>query len=834
MLFIELLELSVMLKHRLLLDKVKYAKKPEEKQVGTISKQIINNSVELTMEELSCYVTQPNGQTWIPGYIQGKRTADNWKSQSVFALDFDGGITFEEVKLRLEEYGLDCCFTYSTFSSTSELPKFRVVWQLDQVVINKEYRNEIQFALMNLLPESDKACKDANRMYFGGREIIYSSYSYCLKIEDLMIAALIHGTKDIKSNHLNQKITRIESKINFNKLSVKNGNSYINNIDTSRFNTQNLIKCDLNTLRHKIKILDDLMNGKWLYHSELFGLATNLIHINGGTKLFKECLGLNKNYTKEKYNLPSIAKYYNYQPMRLDNFSPYQEDTNYINLLKASRASEIIRLKPYSTISLQSAEQEFTNLFQKAIDAQDNNVYVFKVATGLGKTKKIEKEKNVLAAFPTHQLKNEVGITRMKVDYLTTPELPNTIPQEIKDKVNHLYQLGAVTEANNIIKKLADSNEDIRTYFNTLGNAIDSYKTVLTTHDKALFVDFSNLNTIVFDEDPINKLLFIATVTKDDLLKLKSSISDIGDVISIENLIKEIENNKTNCPLRMESIIFNNYSAIKEEILNNNEDYHGNLINFFDCDFYAIDSNDKSQVYYIKINALPTNKKVIILSATADRIFYEHLVGDRLRFYDLSNVELQGIIIQDNNYSFSRTSLKNENCIKYALDKTKDYDSIITFTNFKHIFPNAVDNMHLGNVVGYDELKGKKIAVVGTYYHNHLMYALYAAALEVSYKASDFQMSQQTVVRNGIQFNITTYTHEALRNIHLTLMEAELRQAIGRARLLRIPEQLLLLSGLPLPEACINDEELSKGMRKLEKNRSLVGNNDETDNTEQI
>jgi len=260
----------------------------------------------------------------------------------------------------------------------------------------------------------------------------------------------------------------------------------------------------------------------------------------------------------------------------------------------------------------------------------------------------------------------------------------------------------------------------------------------------------------------------------------------------------------------MDTIIFNDYKQVEEAIINHNNDYEGNLINFFNSNFYAVDSHNASVIYYINKNTLPENKKIIILSATADETFYKRLFGERLEFYDLSNVELQGTLVQDTNYSFSRTSLNNDNCLEYALDKTKDYDAVVTFASYKNSFPNSVTNMHLGNVLGYDELKGKKVAVVGTPYHNHLMYALFAACLDLDYKTSDFQMSNQTIERNGIQFNLKTYAHKGLRNIHLSLMESELRQAVGRARLLRESEgKVLLLSKLPLPEACINEEKVN-------------------------
>jgi hypothetical protein len=58
------------------------------------------------------------------------------------------------------------------------------------------------------------------------------------------------------------------------------------------------------------------------------------------------------------------------------------------------------------------------------------------------------------------------------------------------------------------------------------------------------------------------------------------------------------------------------------------------------------------------------------------------------------------------------------------------------------------------------------------------------------------------VHRNGLFFNFYTFENETMRNIQFYFIEEELRQAIGRARLIRNPDaDVLVLSNYPLPEA---------------------------------
>ncbi|MEM9220756.1 MAG: hypothetical protein AAGD25_41365 [Cyanobacteria bacterium P01_F01_bin.150] len=130
----------------------------------------------MTVQELSEKVVQPYGFTWVASHFEGKRKNSNWKSQSVFALDFDNGITFEAVSDRLKDYGLSCCFAYNTFSDSPELAKFRVVFQLGEVITDREVRRSIQLSLEALFPEIDKSCKDENRIFYGGKSLIFSDY----------------------------------------------------------------------------------------------------------------------------------------------------------------------------------------------------------------------------------------------------------------------------------------------------------------------------------------------------------------------------------------------------------------------------------------------------------------------------------------------------------------------------------------------------------------------------------------------------------------------------------------------------------------------------------
>ena len=61
------------------------------------------------------------------------------------------------------------------------------------------------------------------------------------------------------------------------------------------------------------------------------------------------------------------------------------------------------------------------------------------------------------------------------------------------------------------------------------------------------------------------------------------------------------------------------------------------------------------------------------------------------------------------------------------------------------------------------------------------------------------RMEYIPVERNGMRFYFTTYNGDALlKEVQFYLVESQLLQAIGRARVNRLPAKVLILSNLPV------------------------------------
>lgn len=144
-----------------------------------------------------------NGQTFCPaifgnsvdpktGDERQRCCNDGWRSQQLFVLDFDGGITPDDVLKRCNYYGILPWLIYHTFSSTSDNPKFRVCFIHIAPIDQMQLASVVIHSLLQLFPEADQSCKDLSRMFYGGRGVVYRDDSAQIELIDCFESALLH------------------------------------------------------------------------------------------------------------------------------------------------------------------------------------------------------------------------------------------------------------------------------------------------------------------------------------------------------------------------------------------------------------------------------------------------------------------------------------------------------------------------------------------------------------------------------------------------------------------------------------------------------------------
>ena len=778
----------------------------------------LNKNIDVTIDQFSNVVAPPNSFTWSPGIFNGTPSNDNWTCQSIFALDFDDGeLSIKEVYHRLHLYEIKPQIWYETFSSSETLIKFRVVLFLDYPVTNPKIHKLISLGLLKLFPEADQSCKDQARYYFGGSLATVTSHSPIRLSHLIFISSTIlcagdsMRTRSLPIKDINSTI--VETAPKWELLY----NNYKNYHSGAQFNTSNnyppsydynrgeLQKVDFDKSSRNIRIFREFLKGKWLTHMELFGLARNLHYVNGGFKLMnKMMIKFNSkgvtDYTPNNFAILTYLKKVQYPPQPIGEFSPYPEDSDLQDFISESidKRGKIKVIESSNPISLVDAEEKFEKEFDRVVnDDKVDGVYLFRVPTSLGKTEIITSVHATIAA-PTNDLKNEIG-GRMKVNYKTTPDSIIFENSSINNQMNYYYSIGLPNKSIEVLYSIVNpknkdqySKKDIEnanSYINVMRDCYTTTSSLLTTHKRAIHSTFSN-DTIVFDEDPLKSLIDIKSFKISDLF----SINIIVKSKELEFIIKSLMDTPI-MEIRSTPIFNLDLDQLIKEVSQlSHETLKSNLFDFFSSSFYVRDTHKPDIVHYVVKRDLLRDKKTIILSATAPINLYKRLFGDRLEVIDISEVQQKGRIIQYTTKSYSRNSLnKNTKDIVSRVGDTP----VITFKSYQNHFSNPT-NMWFGNCSGYDELKGKDIAVVGTPHINNVVYFLTAKVLGIEFKTSDLTMSYQKVIYNGFEFKFNCFDNESLRMIQFSYIESDLIQAVGRARTLRTDAKVDLYSNYPL------------------------------------
>jgi hypothetical protein len=790
--------------------------KPAKREFGTITNRM-NVLTGVTINDFSTLVGSKHQYTWCGGTFDGIVNNYNWISQQVFGLDFDNNtITVEEVYKIFAEYNIIPQVWYSTLSNTEVHKKFRVMLFLDIPITNLKLHKQITLGLCAMFPDSDQSCKNAGRLFLGGQKSYVTSEE---PIETQRILDVISPYIITKDNSRTRNITNL-SYLRNNTLNGEKCNflyNYNRNIQnspksqllplTTNLEGGNQESIDFKIARSKVKVLDEFLNGKWLTHPELFGLATNLIHIKGGKKLMKKTMELYNEkglteYTDNNFNILPYVSLVNYPATPIYQFSKYPEDEGLYDIVSATRTvrGQIKIVEEKKLISLNEAEKTFKEKFNDVIlNGEIGKIYLFSLPTAIGKTEILTSLENTIIASPTNDLKNEIA-SRMKTQHVVTPDQIIFENDSLNVSMMYYYSVGLPQKALELLYKVVSSPlmyspNDLQAaadYITKNESCKTADENIITTHRRALFGDYAH-DTLVFDEDPLQCLLEIKNVRISDFIKLKTDNSKLQNAIS--TIIETLISSEFQQVLENPSFTIDIEELIEIAIV---EDLNSNIFDFIGSAYFLRDSRDADLIHYVVKRSLPETKKTIIMSATAPVEIYRKMFGDRLVVISLGDVEQKGKIIQYTKRSCSRNGLE------YYFKKIRDEVGVlplITFKGFKPKFPSAVEEMHFGNCSGYDTLKGKDIAVVGTPHRNNLEYYLTGKALGIDFEISEKVMTMNEISFNGFEFNFNCFINPELRLIQLSLIQSDLIQAVGRARTLRTNAIVKVYSNFPLRDA---------------------------------
>ncbi len=843
-------------KLRICLDKESFCEKPNNQIAKALSARIVSEEVELTIENIA-HEVGVKGKTFTPAIFYGKKKDINgFNKMQLYVLDFDGNIKYRDVEARAKQYSLGIAFAYRTFSNCETKEKFRVVFMLDAVVDRANISKWILDMLHVIFPEADQSGKDIVHMYYGGKGLInenYETIDLCRCIDAFSMILLAND----KNRNYSRIYKRYSAKYNigirdkpyvFDVTRVKNdadlpNDNYIYLLNGRLASIYKIALCDHEQERggaliadtyaenenvkknyhkryrsnilleyNKCKLLRDFFEKRKLSHSEKMHILYNVIFIEGGERFFLDNISavttdvnqwkVTLKYCKDKYDKPESCCGCNFECKYSNNC----DSKNIIQCLV--HKPRIRRVNSELFYSLKEAEKDFGDKFSTAMNISENKVCVIKAQTAIGKTNtyieyiKAHNQQFFYIALPTNQLKNEVAC-RLRKEEIDVAVSPSVDDFEVPIDIERMYELGHSSSVKKILKNYIKSfngedNENIQKIrdFITFNDHIKSkeFRVVVTTHIQFLMTQWiiPDDYKIIVDED------ILMTIFRSHRTILEKDIIRLSESFEIPRKDRDKFNELLEYKERLPRCIDYRWSEIDTKLL-------------FKLDISSavgylkkgsIISRD-NQHNFIIMEPFKIDRKIVVLSATANKVLYQKYFHD-CEFYDCKKARYEGVVLQYCKYCLSRKQYETlgKKVIKNGVKDIVGDAEIITFK--KH----SEGCVYLGNSSGYDFLKGKDLAIVGTYHVNPILYEMIYYCLQG--KVNNETPKNRQIKFGNYEFIFFSYEDVLMREIQNWLVSSELEQCIGRARLLREQCTVYVFSDFPAEQATFIEEDYLK------------------------
>ncbi|WML54333.1 hypothetical protein RCG17_06715 [Neobacillus sp. PS3-12] len=589
------------------------------------------------------------------------------------------------------------------------------------------------------------------------------------------------------------------------------------------------------------QLLGDYLAGdRAIMEHELYVLQTGLAKADSGKLLHEKILenaqlsATQKNSMRYQFEIIKISKLDTVKCVdnNCDFVCPFAEKCDHkVNMLQQTNAKrgEVRYLgENIHRKGVDEAFLDFSKELQKVYKTNDQKVHVLKAPTGLGKTEAMLSLnlENVAIALPTHELCQEVH-KRLKQaghDFLLVSERPN-MPPELEHEHTVLQRMGFYKKASRIVFKYADKikskspfllSQDERNLLDYV-NSVKSMKIatkIIVTHQRLLQLKNKNIKTYIIDEDILlTNMIKTITLSEHNI----ESILMSGDNINING---EEDQSVVGTIMQFLYVPEGKFytkdtlcsrEKLEEYLLNKREYINHNVIDFLDCDYYLSTRNNSGEKFIHTTKLLPLDqdkeKKIIIMSATANQLIYEKVFKKRLEFIDIGQTDMKGRIIWYPEKSFSRAQFKkhfSELDIKHFGET-----NVISYKKYKDFLLEKELNVvaTFGSTTGLDKFKGQDLMVIGSPYTYREVYLLIGMMLGIKVTEEDcivenYELSP--VTRYGYQFSCVTFKqNKELQEVQLALIESELVQAVGRARTLRYDCKVEVFSRIPVPSALL-------------------------------
>jgi len=725
------------------------------------------------------------------------------------------------------------------------------------IFLKDQHRNNYKRELIKFAKENQIALTQKNLLDISSQEIS-TEYSGANRSDKISPSSII-----LTNNSNGENLSNIQYVINLENPCTSSSSVGKNGANRTLKNHDDYRSYDIALLIDRCRLLQEFESGnRRLSHHELIGIGNTMIQIETGVTRFIDIIKSNSYFDDRvwKYDKWKNDLDYNrskgYKPTRCNVFCPYKDIcTHTANILTTVKPKQgtMERISGYKDVyyTLDEAVKSLEYNIQCAIDANDDMIHVIKSPTATGKTEICldimkNSDQRFYYANPANVLKDDVFRRALEkdIDVFRTPSLHDKsirdyLPDDVRRRIDYLYDSGQHRAVDPYIAKVADEKNigylkeyllDKEMFHKTDANVISTHRKLLHMDEEAL----GRFGVRIIDEDFILKTV-IPNQVEITLTQLKQLLQTIWmDILAgkasmneYHHLIKKIQrilkHSETKSKFELPGF---EWDYGEESKINKKTPPDGTPTpidvpslclakNFFIR--RASEEKDLAEdtLVFLKPVNLKKGFKYIIISATADEYIYKQYFGaDRIKFYECKNAAYTGALYQYYGKSMSRSCLYANPGIFESIHEITGDIPTLTFKGFlkpaSKYFTSINDvDLYFGNAEGVDFLKGLDINVIGTPYQAEFIYKLFAYTIGIDFDDDAKPVKNLPVTHNGYRFTFTTYENEELRKLQFWMIESDLEQAVGRARLLRFDCIVYLFSNFPLRQSVMTRFEYS-------------------------
>ncbi|MCL2034477.1 MAG: hypothetical protein FWG94_07070 [Oscillospiraceae bacterium] len=593
---------------------------------------------------------------------------------------------------------------------------------------------------------------------------------------------------------------------------------------------------DLNDVRLFCQLFREFEGGdRRLNQDELSGVASNLIQVETGSSTFMEILRKRSYYTDDVKRYSDWNFRLNYmkksgcQSIPCVRFCPHGNQCHHAGHITSTakpkpRTTQVLANTGEQLYPLEEARADFKEKLDMALKADDKMIHAINAPIAIGKSTAIldlmeKNDYNILIACPSNDLKNELyekaiarGIRAVRSPSLL--ESKDKLPTDVWSNIQRLYQTGMHHAVFNYVEEVISNGkvdsqclELLKGYLSDLKKFHASDCHAFTTHSRLLTLTraynhwlLRKYGAVIIDEDILLNCMMPSQIDI-PLPKLTDVLDQIDSKSGLAKKIKmaaEAAKSKS-----WFTLPYTKYDEAYEDISSGID-----IPSFCRAEkFYfkkkadeknLLESNHSEEsIVFLKPVRLNPYTKYIMLSATVDQTICNYYFGsNRVQFYQCKKAANVGTLNQYPHNTMSRAYIdKNIGAIE-AIRKATGFNDIITFKKY------GIGNLYFGKTTGIDSLRGNKLNVIGTPHQPEWVYKLFAYAMGKEFDETA-TLSYQPVRHKGFQFHFMTFGkgNELLRNIQFWMIESEIVQAVGRARLLLDDCTVNLFSNFPIAQA---------------------------------